>query len=215
MTAVACGNEAPPISAATAANAQASLRKALLTRRRRLRQETCRRTAAAIDRYVRVHPWFVQARYLAAYLPFGNEVATEAIIAAAWALHKRVYLPVVYPGTDCRLGFRRYTPHTPLRRNALGVLEPCPDRQPILAPCQFDLVLTPLVGFDATGHRLGMGGGCYDRAFAFLLRRHYWRRPRLLGLAYAWQQVPALPIQPWDAGLDGVMTELGWQRYGY
>ena len=63
--------------------------------------------------------------------------------------------------------------------------------------------------FDARGARLGMGAGFYDRHFSFLLRRGAWRRPRLVGLAYGFQQVSRLPQEPWDVPLWGVVSDAG------
>ena len=70
-----------------------------------------------------------------------------------------------------------------------------------------DLVLVPLVAFDDRGNRLGMGGGYYDQTFAFLSQRQHYRRPTLLGVAYEFQRLVALPVQAWDIPLDGVATE--------
>jgi 5-formyltetrahydrofolate cyclo-ligase len=60
-----------------------------------------------------------------------------------------------------------------------------------------------------------MGGGYYDRSFAFLNRRRYWRKPRLLGLGYEFQRQPSVIPQPWDVPLDAVGTEqhlYHWRR---
>ena len=63
--------------------------------------------------------------------------------------------------------------------------------------------------FDASGERLGMGAGFYDRHFSFLKHRSAWRRPRLLGLAYEFQRTSGIDVRPWDVPLWGVVTELG------
>jgi 5-formyltetrahydrofolate cyclo-ligase len=78
-----------------------------------------------------------------------------------------------------------------------------------LSAHQLDLVFVPLVGFDAKGERLGMGAGYYDRAFAFLRRRHHWIHPRLIGLAYSFQQVPHIEGASHDVRLNAVVTEKG------
>ena len=75
-----------------------------------------------------------------------------------------------------------------------------------------DLVLVPLVGFDGAGNRLGMGGGFYDRSFAFLGQRR-WRRPRLVGVAFDLQRVDRLPRRAWDVPLDAVASERGCYRF--
>ena len=66
----------------------------------------------------------------------------------------------------------------------------------------------PLVGFDRLGHRLGMGGGFYDRTFAAESWR--FRRPCLIGVAHDCQEVEQLSAQPWDVPLDALVTPSGW-----
>jgi 5-formyltetrahydrofolate cyclo-ligase len=63
------------------------------------------------------------------------------------------------------------------------------------------------VAFDTTGHRIGMGGGYYDRSLAFLHSRQHWQKPRRLGLAYEFQKQTAITPSPWDIPLDGIATE--------
>lgn len=81
-----------------------------------------------------------------------------------------------------------------------------------MAPEQLQLVLMPLLGFDRRGGRLGMGGGYYDRSFAF--RHDRPAPPRLVGVGYACQEIPALDVQEWDVGLDAVVTEREWLPVG-
>lgn len=64
----------------------------------------------------------------------------------------------------------------------------------------------PLVGFNLQGHRLGMGGGYYDRTFQFL-RDETIHKPFMLGLAYELQKMEYIPVDPWDISMDGVLTE--------
>ena len=75
-----------------------------------------------------------------------------------------------------------------------------------------DAVLFPLVGFDETGGRLGMGGGFYDRTFAFSRIRPC-MAPKLVGLAHDFQRVEQLPIEPWDVPLHGVVTDKRCYRF--
>jgi 5-formyltetrahydrofolate cyclo-ligase len=67
----------------------------------------------------------------------------------------------------------------------------------------------PLVAFDVAGHRLGMGGGYYDRALAGTAGRRPWR----LGLAHVCQQLPCVPRRAWDMPLDAVLTAHGLRRF--
>ncbi len=122
-------------------------------------------------------------------------------------MNKQVYLPVLRPFGDNRLWFAHYAPGTPLVKNRYGIAEPDIDHGKRVEAFALDLVLAPLVGFDLQGNRLGMGGGFYDRSFAHLLRHRHWLKPRLVGLAYDFQQVKHLPAQPWDVPLTAVATE--------
>ncbi len=98
----------------------------------------------------------------------------------------------------------------PLVPNWMGILEPGSARP--IAPHRLDLVFLPLVGFDAAGMRLGMGGGYYDRAFTFLRLRATWHHPKLIGVGFAMQRVAELARAPHDLHLDAVVTEEGVLR---
>ncbi len=147
------------------------------------------------------------------YLASDSEVDTTPILERAWKLGKEIYLPVLAPFLHNRLWFTRYETDTPLVRNRFGIAEPRSVHRQRIPSHALDLVLTPLVGFDAEGNRLGMGGGFYDRSFAFLCRRRHWRKPRLVGLAYDFQQLPALPAHRWDVPLNAVATDSGWHVF--
>lgn len=190
-----------------------AMRRQLLARRRQLDKLCQQRAAQAVAQQVTRSAWFARARQIGVYLADRGELNPRPIIEAAWRCNKRVYLPVLMAMGGNRLRFVRYRPETRLGRNRFGIWEPCGSNAKAIDPLRLDLVLTPLVGFDAAGHRLGMGGGFYDRSFAFLNQRCCWRKPRLLGLAYAWQQLEQIPAEPWDVALDAVVTDLYWQRF--
>lgn len=152
---------------------------------------------------------------MAVYLPADGEVDTTGIIQRAWTLGKQVYLPVLVPYLHNRLWFIRYTSDTRLVKNRFGIPEPEAVHRKRVPAQALDLVLTPLVAFDAQGNRLGMGGGFYDRSFEFLLRRRIWHKPRLVGLAYDFQQLPGLPAQSWDVPLTAVATDATWHTFGH
>jgi 5-formyltetrahydrofolate cyclo-ligase len=90
--------------------------------------------------------------------------------------------------------------------------EPAVARKLMRLPQQLDAVIVPLLGFDNNGNRLGMGGGYYDRSFAFRKQRRAWRRPLLIGVAYSFQQVDAIQTEPWDIPLDAVITEQEFRK---
>ena len=78
-----------------------------------------------------------------------------------------------------------------------------------MAPArELDVVITPLVAFDGEMNRIGMGGGCFDRTFAFLKRRKVYLRPKLIGVAFACQQIEKVNANPWDIRLFQIITDL-------
>lgn len=112
-------------------------------------------------------------------------------------------LPVLHE--DGRLRFAPWKAGGALVTNRYGIPEPDVDSGKLLEPEQMALVVMPLVGFDARCHRLGMGGGWYDRSFAF--RHAQTAPPWLVGAAFATQQVDAIANEQWDVRLDAVCSE--------
>lgn len=198
-----------PANPTPESNARRELRSELRAARRALSPHTRRQYAEDCARQLLNHPAFRNARRIAAYLPTDGELDTAPLIERAWSLGKQVYLPVLLPQGENRLWFARFTPDTRLVHNRFGIPEPARAAHTRIAPLALDLVLTPLVAFDAQGHRLGMGGGFYDRSFAYLLRHNRWQRPRLIGLAYDFQRQSRLSAQAWDVPLYAVATEQG------
>lgn len=184
-----------------------AIRKKLLRTRRQLSEHEQLSCALALAGQVIDHPFFLNSRNLAAYLPVNGEMNPFPLILNAWERNKAVYLPVLLPYRHNRLWFAPYRPDTKLIRNRFGIPEPQFRSGELIPPCTLDLVLTPLVAFDEQCNRMGMGGGFYDRTFAFLRHRRHWVRPRLLGLAYELQKTDSLAVAPWDIPLWGVATE--------
>jgi len=147
--------------------------------------------------------WFRHAEYVACYLPTPDEVNTWEIIARAWRMKKRIFVPVLEKTS--RMQFQEITPESELQRNKFGLYEP---QDGDLAPARMlDVVLTPIVAFDDRMHRIGMGGGYFDRRFAFLRHRANWIHPKLIGLAFACQKVEEIAPNPWDIRVFRVITE--------
>jgi 5-formyltetrahydrofolate cyclo-ligase len=142
---------------------------------------------------------------VAIYAPMPSELDTAPLLRVLLQHHCRIYLPRL---TDLRRRRMQFVAAGGvMRRNHLGIMEPVQLRA--LSARRLDLVFVPLVGFDATGMRLGMGAGYYDRAFHFLRHRRSWHHPRLIGLAYSFQQVPHIRGAPHDVHLDRVITDKG------
>ncbi|MYE07975.1 MAG: 5-formyltetrahydrofolate cyclo-ligase, partial [Acidimicrobiaceae bacterium] len=86
-----------------------------------------------------------------------------------------------------------------------GIPEPVDGE--LVAFADHDAVLVPLTAFDGRCHRLGQGGGFYDRALASLPSGRH--RPAAIGVAYSFQQVADVPQDRWDVPLDAVATDAG------
>lgn len=145
---------------------------------------------------------------IAIYLSVRSELSTEPLRAALARAGHQVAVPLTLP--DWRLRFVPFDASTALRRRGpLCLPEPVLRRHQQTARA-FDVILVPLLGFDAGGGRLGNGGGYYDRALA---GRRVGRRPRRIGYAYAAQEVDALPVETFDVRLDAVITERGLRHF--
>jgi 5-formyltetrahydrofolate cyclo-ligase len=145
------------------------------------------------------------ARRVALYIPVKGEADPTPLLSNTNHSQKTFFLPIISPVRRGHLCFIRWHKGSSFRKNRFGIPEPIYKQKDTVPASALDLVLTPLVGFDAKGNRLGMGGGFYDRTFAF--KRYQTHKPTLIGFAYQFQQVDKLPSQAWDVPLDGWCTE--------
>ena len=184
---------------------RAAVRQAVRAGRRALPVSTAERFARRMADNARNCPYLVKSRHIAGFLPADGEMSPLPLMQLLWSRGKCIFLPVLVPFNSSQLWFARFEPGDELVVNRYGILEPV--RRKLIKPSALDLVLTPLVAFDTQGHRIGMGGGFYDRSFAFLRRRAHWHRPRLLGIAYELQKQPVIETENWDIPLDAIVTE--------
>jgi 5-formyltetrahydrofolate cyclo-ligase len=140
---------------------------------------------------------------VAGYFPFRDEADPRQLLSALSALRHPLALPTVTAGQP--LVFRAWKMGDPMRPNARAFNIP----EPLATAAQVvpAIVLVPLLAFDASGHRLGYGGGYYDRTLRGL------PTARAIGIAYAGQEVPLLPHMEHDHPLDAVITENGVRRF--
>jgi 5-formyltetrahydrofolate cyclo-ligase len=186
--------------------ARKTLRAELRAKRRAVtpeqRARAARQVARNVDRVFRLRP----GMRVAIYASFREELDSAPLLRLARQRGCRIFLPRIDTRTvsiefvEALAGGRETINH-------LGIVEPHGTRA--IGARWLDLVLLPLVGFDARGMRLGMGGGYYDRTFAFRNRHTAWRGPRLVGVAYSFQQVPSIAHEAHDVHLDAVVTEAG------
>lgn len=181
--------------------ARVRLRRILRRARRELSPEAREYAQSRVARFICASPWFRSAKRIGLYLAFDGELEIGEVIRIARRMGKSVYVPIVT--RDMQFACLS----SELKVNAFGIREPS-NGATGKAP-NLDLVLVPLVGFDARGSRLGMGGGHYDRYFRQRLLRRHWRRPKLLGVAFELQRVEHLDPAHWDVPLDAIVTERG------
>ncbi|MGV8961507.1 MAG: 5-formyltetrahydrofolate cyclo-ligase [Stenotrophomonas sp.] len=146
-------------------------------------------------------PFAGVAGHVAGYWALDGEIALHR-----WQMqlpaNQRYCLPILHGDV---LRFAPWRPGQALTSNRYGIPEPDIDPDDALPAEMMALVVTPLVGFDTLGRRLGMGGGWYDRSFAF--RQRQAAPPWLVGAGFATQQVPVLPVEDWDVAVDAICTE--------
>ncbi len=190
-----------------------SLRRRLRALRRGLSEAEQRRHAQALAKRLGRHRFFLSARRVGIYWPADGEIDPRPLLTRPQARGKDWHLPVLCQHPRPRLWFLRYRTGEPLRPNRFQIPEPALRNHRLRLAWALDLLLVPLVGFDADCNRLGMGGGYYDRTLSYLTHRQHWRRPRLIGIAHECQRVDRLPVRPWDIPLDLIVTEARiWQR---
>ena len=181
-----------------------ALRREIRRRRRALSASDRRAAASALSNRLAGTGWFINSRTIAVYLSNDGEIDLLPLVARAWAMGKRTYLPRLF---GPKLWFLPFHPQTELAANRFSIPEPVEPARRRIDPLFLDLVLFPLVAFDRCGNRLGMGGGYYDRTFEAVRRRTTWRGPKRVGVAYELQKVNSLPVEDWDVPLDGIVTE--------
>ena len=174
------------------------LRAELRRRRQALSGEQQRAAADGVARRVAGLPAWQSARRIALYLAADGEIDTAPLAALARKQQKILYLPTIL--TDDSLRFTRWQQGVTLEANRYGIPEP-PATADSAPADQLDLIVLPLVGWDRTGGRLGMGGGFYDKTLEGV------SGTTLLGLGHACQELEKVPLQAWDVRLDFVATD--------
>jgi 5-formyltetrahydrofolate cyclo-ligase len=197
------------------ADARRSLRASLRAKRREIsavdRARAARQVAHHAERALNLRP----GQRIGIYAATAEELDTSDLIALALRRGCHVYLPRI--DRRLRVCAMRFVPlalgplRRPLRRNRFGISEP--EGAELASARLLDIVVLPLVAFDRYGTRLGMGGGYYDRAFAFRRLRSVWHAPLLVGVAYALQEVERIAPAEHDVPLDRVITDRGVIRF--
>jgi 5-formyltetrahydrofolate cyclo-ligase len=183
------------------------LRRTARATRRALSLQEQRQHSLQLKRKIRTFSWYWRARNLAVYLARDGELDLNPLIKLLLRQGKKVYLPVIRSYPPRKLWFSRYFLHTKLKSNRFAIPEPIINQRDKRVPIFLDVVLAPMVAFDDTGQRLGMGGGYYDRTFSNQINKLLWKRPRLIGIAHECQLVTHIPVRTWDVPMNMIVTE--------
>jgi 5-formyltetrahydrofolate cyclo-ligase len=179
--------------------AKAELRRRMRLARDAIPADDRARMAEIVAERLLALPEATSARRVLLFYSFGSEVATGGMAARIRAVGKRLLLPYVgadgMEAAEVRMGDE-------LIRAPYGAREPA--RRVPVDPTEVDLVVTPGLAFDPRGHRLGYGGGFYDRYLGRL-------RPEAVrvGIGFDVQVVDEVPAGPGDQRVDLVVTEAG------
>jgi len=189
-----------PISdASSLASAKRELRGVMKKKRDEAYVKNPAAALALRDNFLKSIPLPPQS-VVASYSAHGSEINPAPLIETLRAQGHIIALPVV-TGIETPLSFRIYNPNDNLVAGPMRILEPVASAS-VIEP---NILLVPLLAFDQHGYRLGYGGGHYDRTLATL--RHC-KTIFAVGIAFACQEVPLVPIGPHDTKLDRIVTEI-------
>ncbi len=178
-----------------------AMRRSLRQRRREIPAGERIAAAESLAVHLLALPFVPASGFVAGYWAMDGEIALHV-----WQLRLPSRLVYCLPVLDGdRLRFAPWWSGDALTTNRFGIPEPDVAASSLLDPQAMSLVVLPLVGFDASGQRLGMGGGWYDRSFAFRNRNP--APPWLVGAAFAAQRIDAIAVEPWDVPLDAICNE--------
>jgi 5-formyltetrahydrofolate cyclo-ligase len=181
-----------------AGSSKANLRAAALAARDALSAE--QRTAAALAIATRGLPFAITpGSIVSGYSPIRSEIDPVPLMRALAAQGARLALPAVM-ARGKSLAFRAWSAGDRLMLGPLGILEPSPAAAELIP----DIMLVPLAAFDRAGHRVGYGAGHYDYTLAHMRKA---KPITAIGVAFAVQEIEAVPALPHDVALDYVLTE--------
>ena len=183
-----------------------SIRKKNIRQRSALPKDVQLAASQAICQHLQHWAPFQHATHIALYQAVHGEIDLKALWHQASLDNKHYYLPRI--NENLTLSFITTTQGAPCHINRFGIEEPLSPPGDLLLPEKFDMIMLPVVAFDKTGTRLGMGAGYYDRTLTDI------QGPLLVGIAYECQREVDLQVDPWDIPLQVIITETGvhWCR---
>ncbi|WP_455473961.1 5-formyltetrahydrofolate cyclo-ligase [Bartonella sp. B30(2025)] len=139
---------------------------------------------------------------LSGYLPIRSEIAPHPLFHFIRSCGGNLALPAVLDSTT--MVFREFSENTVLEEMRFGTIGPNVESRVVIP----DIIIVPLSAFDRQCHRLGYGGGYYDRAIETLTKQGY--QIRLFGLGFSCQEVESIPHAEHDLIVQGIFTEKGF-----
>jgi 5-formyltetrahydrofolate cyclo-ligase len=178
------------------------IRQSILSVRRALSEGERLARSRRVWEHVATLACYQRARMVLAYMAFDDEVLTDGLIRQAMASGKQIVLPVVQADRQDLALYVIEDLERDVAPGYCGILEPRPQSTRVVAPERLDLAFVPGVVFDLRGGRLGYGAGFYDRLLSQLPRGI-----STVGLAFDFQIIPRLPLQPHDIMLEAIVTD--------
>lgn len=186
-----------------------SIRQVLRTKRNTLTATFQKEASEALLLRLKDDIAVKEANHIALYLANNGELDLQPFIHWSWQQNKHIYLPIIHPFSKGHLLFLHYDKNSPMVTNQYNITEPKLDVRNIKPIQQLDIMLTPLVAFDLTGARIGMGGGYYDRTLAKWYKHYVQNKqytPSIIGVAHDCQQITKVPNEAWDIPLPKIIT---------
>lgn len=181
------------------------IRKRMRDQRRALAAHARIDAARGVASQLEHLPKLLRELRIGAYWAVRGELPLSHTLSAMYRRGQIVFLPVL--AADEQLRFAPWLPGETLAANRFGIPEPEKNGASVIDAHALDVVLVPLLAFDRRGHRLGSGGGWYDRSFTFLGDRPRPAKTVLVGVGYAFQELPMLPVAAHDVRMDYIATE--------
>lgn len=190
-------------------SSRAQLRKNSRIKRQALSESEQQAASLQLFQQLSSHEKTQAAQKIAFYLANDGELDPMPFVEWCWQQNKQVYLPVLHPFCAGHLLFLLFEKNSTMVTNHYGIKEPILAVNKVCPLNQLDVLCAPLVAFDSSGARLGMGQGFYDRTLS------HWQQHKLypIGLAHDCQQVDKIPTECWDIPLPEIITPTKRYRF--
>lgn len=175
------------------------IRKQMLLKRKSLPKDTYAKASKTINQQILSLSTYKKSKKIGLYMGFNNEINLNEVWQNALQNSKSCFFPRVQDARN--MHFYKAEDLNDFIKNKWGILEPLAKTEDYLAPSALEIIILPLVAFDITGHRIGMGAGYYDKALQNC------GSTTLVGVGYEFQKVASINAETWDIKLDIMITE--------